>query len=195
VPPKGLPNDETFGPIIYHAPEGAFEDGYGERHTHAVVTWGMGTLKPNPYTGVEWVTEEVRESVSTYRPGDAFCHLKVGDEHNRSDSQVPVTTFGTVLERRVPEGGTVAPGDPLFVLDARPPTTAEWVAGHEAFRAQESEAIHFRTVLRHDSAGLLRLIWRERRQQRRQHRERAKLGRRALKEWKAEQRRKRRARS
>jgi hypothetical protein len=192
----GLPEQEIFGRVTYCVPHWAFADRFGNPRDQAQVCWpGRAVFKSSPYTTIAIEHELPVDGDSTHEPGDAFCELSVCGEDDGLMCQGPVITFGRLITRLAPEGATVAPGDSLFVFEARPPTTAEW---------WELRGIRPPTRTRSDRRPVgppqgpvaatrwkLSDWWEQRSARRRRRRE----GRQALKEWKAEQAAQRKSRS
>ena len=71
----------------------------------AEVSWpGRAVFKSNPYTVVTVDYEPPIDGKSTYAPGESFCELSVGDEKDGMTYVVPVSTFGLLVKRLVPDG-------------------------------------------------------------------------------------------
>jgi hypothetical protein len=152
-------DDEIYGFVTYRAPAWAFEDfRSGSRHDNAVVHW-PGRLM---VAGLVQAGEDVLDGISTYEPRDTFCDLTVAPDVAWA---IEVSTFGTLVERLVSEGERVTPGTPLFVLDARPPTTGEWLKQRDEARRQSREAGELRRLLRGEWPAIVTWRRRERRQQ------------------------------
>jgi hypothetical protein len=199
-PTPGLPGDRQFGRVTYRAPRWAFEDARGRERESAIVSWGRSVFSfSNPHTLFDVHEEACVDGQSTYAPEDTFCSLYVGEGDPLSGGDglghlVPVNTFGLLVERLVRDGSSVAPGDSLFVFEARPPSTSEWFEQYEAARKESREAAELRRVLRGGPLSAARWMWHENRRQRRARKLRVREGQQALKEHKAEQARARKER-
>jgi hypothetical protein len=186
TPTPDLPDDHTFGEVTYRAPEWAFRDRHGEVHQRAEVSW------PGRFNVEGMANDPVVDGSTTLAPDESLCDLFVGDGETGLGYAIPVNTFGTLVTRLKADGETVAPGDPLFVFDARPPTTAEWYEqSARAFR-HRGEASELRRVLRGGPLGIAAWRWKQYRERRPIRRRERKEGQEALKRWHAEQRERRR---
>jgi multidrug efflux pump subunit AcrA (membrane-fusion protein) len=187
TPTPDLPDDRTLGKVIYCAPAWAFRDRHGDAHIRAEVSW------PGRFNVDAMATDPVVDGATTLAPDESVCDLHVGDEQTGLAYAIPVNTFGTLVKRLKSDGDTVAAGDPLFVFDARAPTTAEWYEqSAEAFKWHR-EALDLRHILRSGPFAIAAWRWKQHRERRPLRRRERKEGREALKTWQAEQREQRRA--
>jgi pyruvate/2-oxoglutarate dehydrogenase complex dihydrolipoamide acyltransferase (E2) component len=93
--------------------------------------WRQATLDADRLTGkVRWSVEVGTE----LPPHSEVCDI----EADGASLSVGVDHHGRLVECLVPEGAEVGPDEPLFVMEGRPPTTAEFDA--ERNRRYEAEA-------------------------------------------------------
>lgn len=131
-------------------------------YLRATVTWGKTVFLPNVFTVLTVEQEQPIDGHSEYEPGDTFCELFTkgeGDPRTAGSCPIEVATFGTLIERLVPDGGVVKPGDPLFVFEARPPLTVEWAEQRAGREVQEQKVLDLERVLRGRLSVLARWIW------------------------------------
>lgn len=99
---------------------------------------------------------DVEPGTTVCGPGEGFCTLLVGPKDiqpwagrpkGTPSLGVPVETFGTLVERLVPAGGRVERGEPLFLFEARSPTTEEWLHEHRLAHEHAMNEYRYRNIL------------------------------------------------